>query len=142
VTGCSSDGSTSFSRTYYSLESKEEGWRGSDDGRPRRLDRRGGQQHLVGKLQLSPAMEEGPVKFAAHQDSSRKREGDKRITGADGSTMNPRGGTVHHGREKQKSVQFTTSRRGRCEPEAKVGWCAPILCGGQGERGCGGGCRR
>jgi hypothetical protein len=47
--------------------------------------------------------------------------------------MNPCGGIVHRGQEKQKSVRFMASRRGRCAPEAKVGWCAPILCGGQGE---------
>jgi hypothetical protein len=63
------------------------------------------------------------------------------ITRADGSTMNPHGGTVHHGGEKQKSVRFMASRWGRCALEAEGGRRAPILCGGRGERGGEGGCR-
>jgi hypothetical protein len=43
----------------------EEGWRGLTMAAL-------SQQHAVGRLQLSPAKEEGPMKFAAHQDSSKK----------------------------------------------------------------------
>jgi hypothetical protein len=59
--------------------------------------------------------------FTAHRGSSRKWEEDKRITGADGSAMNPHSGTVHHGGEKLKSVRLTVSWWGRCAPEAEGG---------------------
>jgi hypothetical protein len=71
-----------------------------------------------------------------------ERERDKRITGAGGSVMNPRGGTVHHNGENLKFVRFTTSWRGRCAPEVEGGQHAFILCGSQGERGGEGGYRR
>jgi hypothetical protein len=49
--------------------------------------------------------------------------------------MNPRGGTVDRGGEKRKSMRFMASQWGRCAPEAEGSRCAPVLCGGRGERG-------
>jgi hypothetical protein len=61
------------------------------------------------------------------------------VTGADKSTKNPHGCTVHRGGERFESAWLTASGRVRCSPEVEGGWRAPVwsLRGwGGGEVGC------